>query len=52
MDRTYVVTGAASSIGAAAALAWCVSAENSMMTGQVLFVEGGAECLARGGRSS
>ena len=37
---------------AAAALAWCVSPENSMMTGQVLFVDGGAECLARGGRSS
>jgi NAD(P)-dependent dehydrogenase (short-subunit alcohol dehydrogenase family) len=37
---------------AAAALAWCVSPENSMMTGQVLFVDGGAECLARGGRLS
>jgi NAD(P)-dependent dehydrogenase (short-subunit alcohol dehydrogenase family) len=37
---------------AAAVLAWCVSPENSMMTGQVLFVDGGAECLARGGRSS
>jgi NAD(P)-dependent dehydrogenase (short-subunit alcohol dehydrogenase family) len=35
---------------AAAVLAWCVSAENSMMTGQVIFVDGGAECLARGGR--
>ena len=32
----------------AAALAWCVSAENSLMTGQILFVDGGAECLARG----
>ncbi len=37
---------------AAAALAWCVSPENSMMTGQVLFVDGGAERLARGVRSS
>lgn len=32
----------------AAILAWCVSPENSLMTGQVLFVDGGAECLARG----
>ncbi len=30
---------------AAAALAWCVSPENSMMTGQVFFVDGGAERL-------
>jgi NAD(P)-dependent dehydrogenase (short-subunit alcohol dehydrogenase family) len=37
---------------AAAALAWCVSPENSMMTGQILFVDGGAECLARGVRSA
>jgi NAD(P)-dependent dehydrogenase (short-subunit alcohol dehydrogenase family) len=36
---------------AAAALAWCVSPENSMMTGQVLFVDGGAERLAHGGQS-
>ncbi|HYL58659.1 MAG TPA: SDR family oxidoreductase [Candidatus Acidoferrales bacterium] len=35
----------------AAMLAWCVSAENSLMTGQILFVDGGAECLARGERS-
>ena len=34
---------------AAAVLAWCVSAENSQMTGQILFVDGGIECLARGG---
>lgn len=32
---------------AAAILAWCVSAENSQMTGQVLFADGGLECLAR-----
>jgi NAD(P)-dependent dehydrogenase (short-subunit alcohol dehydrogenase family) len=32
----------------AAILAWCVSPENSLMTGQILFVDGGAECLARG----
>jgi NAD(P)-dependent dehydrogenase (short-subunit alcohol dehydrogenase family) len=36
---------------AAAILAWCVSTENSQMTGQVLFVDGGLECLARGGHS-
>ena len=36
---------------AAAILAWCVSAENSQMTGQILFVDGGFECLARGERS-
>jgi NAD(P)-dependent dehydrogenase (short-subunit alcohol dehydrogenase family) len=36
---------------AAAILAWCVSPENSQMTGQVLFVDGGLECLARGGGS-
>ncbi|MGH8322479.1 MAG: SDR family oxidoreductase, partial [Steroidobacteraceae bacterium] len=32
----------------AALLAWCVSPENSLMTGQILFVDGGYECLARG----
>jgi NAD(P)-dependent dehydrogenase (short-subunit alcohol dehydrogenase family) len=32
---------------AAAMLAWCVSPENSQMTGQILFVDGGIECLAR-----
>jgi NAD(P)-dependent dehydrogenase (short-subunit alcohol dehydrogenase family) len=36
---------------AAAILAWCVSAENSQMTGQILFVDGGFECLARGDRA-
>jgi NAD(P)-dependent dehydrogenase (short-subunit alcohol dehydrogenase family) len=32
----------------AAAIAWCVSPENALMTGQVLFIDGGLECLARG----
>jgi NAD(P)-dependent dehydrogenase (short-subunit alcohol dehydrogenase family) len=35
----------------AAMLAWCVSPENSLMTGQILFVDGGAECLTRGENS-
>jgi NAD(P)-dependent dehydrogenase (short-subunit alcohol dehydrogenase family) len=35
----------------AAILAWCVSAENSLMTGQILFVDGGAEPLMRGENS-
>jgi len=35
----------------AAILAWCVSPENSLMTGQILFVDGGAECSMRGERS-
>ena len=35
----------------AAALAWCVSPDNSLMTGQVLFVDGGAECFLRGENS-
>jgi NAD(P)-dependent dehydrogenase (short-subunit alcohol dehydrogenase family) len=35
----------------AAILAWCVSPENSLMTGQILFVDGGAESLARGERA-
>ena len=35
----------------AAILAWCVSAENSLMTGQILFVDGGAEPLLRGEKS-
>jgi NAD(P)-dependent dehydrogenase (short-subunit alcohol dehydrogenase family) len=35
----------------AAVLAWCVSVENSLMTGQILFVDGGAECSLRGERS-
>ncbi len=34
----------------AAVVAWCVSAENALMTGQILFVDGGFECLARGER--
>ena len=33
---------------AAALLAWCVSPENSQMTGQILFADGGLECRARG----
>jgi NAD(P)-dependent dehydrogenase (short-subunit alcohol dehydrogenase family) len=32
----------------AAIIAWCVSAENSLMTGQILFADGGFECGARG----
>lgn len=32
----------------AAILAWCVSPENSLMTGQILFVDGGLECSTRG----
>lgn len=35
----------------AAILGWCVSPENSLMTGQILFVDGGAECLTRGERA-
>jgi NAD(P)-dependent dehydrogenase (short-subunit alcohol dehydrogenase family) len=35
----------------AAILGWCVSPENSLMTGQILFVDGGAECLMRGENS-
>jgi NAD(P)-dependent dehydrogenase (short-subunit alcohol dehydrogenase family) len=35
----------------AAALAWSVSPENSLMTGQIMFVDGGAECLLRGENS-
>jgi len=34
---------------AAAALAWLVGPENSQITGQILFVDGGMECQARGG---
>jgi NAD(P)-dependent dehydrogenase (short-subunit alcohol dehydrogenase family) len=33
---------------AAAMLAWCVSPENSQMTGQILYFDAGFECLARG----
>lgn len=32
---------------AAAFLAWCVSVENTQMTGQVVFLDAGVECLAR-----
>jgi NAD(P)-dependent dehydrogenase (short-subunit alcohol dehydrogenase family) len=32
----------------AAILAWCVSPENSLMTGQILFADGGVECSSRG----
>jgi NAD(P)-dependent dehydrogenase (short-subunit alcohol dehydrogenase family) len=32
----------------AAMIAWCVGAENALLTGQVLFVDGGLEALARG----
>jgi NAD(P)-dependent dehydrogenase (short-subunit alcohol dehydrogenase family) len=32
----------------AALIAWLVSPENALMTGQVLFADGGLECLARG----
>ena len=35
----------------AATLSWCVSPENSLMTGQILFVDGGLECSLRGERS-
>ncbi|HEY1940783.1 MAG TPA: SDR family oxidoreductase [Roseiarcus sp.] len=36
---------------AAAILAWSVSPENSQMTGQVLYADGGFECRARGDRT-
>jgi NAD(P)-dependent dehydrogenase (short-subunit alcohol dehydrogenase family) len=35
----------------AAILAWCVSPENGLMTGQILSVDGGFECLTRGENS-
>jgi len=35
----------------AAIIAWCLSEENSLMTGQILFVDGGVECSRRGERS-
>ncbi len=35
---------------AAAVLAWSVSPENSQMTGQILYADGGFECRARGDR--
>ncbi|HET7293118.1 MAG TPA: SDR family oxidoreductase [Vicinamibacteria bacterium] len=34
---------------AAALLAWLVSAENTQLTGQVMFADGGFECRLRGG---
>ncbi len=35
----------------ASILAWCVGEENSLMTGQILYVDGGFECLTRGERT-
>src|SRR5215472_5452906 len=35
---------------AAEILAWCTSPQNSQMTGQVLFADGGIECRGRGGQ--
>jgi NAD(P)-dependent dehydrogenase (short-subunit alcohol dehydrogenase family) len=35
----------------AALIAWCASPQNAVMTGQVLFADGGLECLARGEKS-
>jgi NAD(P)-dependent dehydrogenase (short-subunit alcohol dehydrogenase family) len=35
---------------AAAILAWCIDPENSQLTGQILFADGGFECQARGER--
>ncbi|HEV2170745.1 MAG TPA: SDR family oxidoreductase, partial [Candidatus Binatus sp.] len=35
----------------AAIIAWCASPENSLMTGQILSVDGGVECSQRGERS-
>jgi len=37
---------------AAALLAWCVSAENSQMTGQILYADAGIECAARRQRAA
>lgn len=37
---------------AAAILGWCVSPENSQMTGQILFADAGLECSAREGQST
>jgi NAD(P)-dependent dehydrogenase (short-subunit alcohol dehydrogenase family) len=34
----------------AAILAWCVGEDNALMTGQILFVDGGVDCSARGER--
>jgi NAD(P)-dependent dehydrogenase (short-subunit alcohol dehydrogenase family) len=35
---------------AASLLAWCVSADNAQLTGQILFADGGFECSVRGKR--
>ena len=35
----------------AALIAWCAGPENSLMTGQILFADGGLETLARGEKS-
>ena len=35
----------------AAKVIWCVSPETALTTGQIRFVDGGFECLARGERS-
>jgi NAD(P)-dependent dehydrogenase (short-subunit alcohol dehydrogenase family) len=35
----------------ASLIAWLASAENGFVTGQVVFVDGGYEALARGGRA-
>jgi NAD(P)-dependent dehydrogenase (short-subunit alcohol dehydrogenase family) len=61
MNRVVVVTGAASGIGAATAsylrergarvglrLSWLMSPENTPLTGQVLFADGGFESRLRG----
>lgn len=37
---------------AAALLAWCTSSENSQMTGQVIFADGGCEARAQAGRDA
>ena len=37
---------------AAALLAWCVSAENSQMTGQILYADAGIECRGRPERAA
>ncbi len=37
---------------AAALLAWCVSPENSQMTGQILFADGGCEARLQRGRAA
>ena len=47
--RTPLPTARPASADQLAALAaWCVGPANSLMTGQVLFADGGLECLARG----